>query len=198
MPVLVRLIAAARSSLLAGVIIVTPLTLGLTPACGSAPSGAGEPGAVSSSCCRICVTGKACGGSCIAKTATCNQPTGCACNGPSDVTTPQSQGGAYKSGSATGDTQEGAAFARWVLDQDPQSQYITDAVVRGDQVLGVRVRSTATRGEIHDLLVALTQGMNRQFPNRVLKVVAYYQTGDQLAEADFDPRTNTIDVTFAQ
>ena len=35
----------------------------------------------SSSCCKVCKDGKACGDSCIAKTATCNQPSGCACNG---------------------------------------------------------------------------------------------------------------------
>jgi hypothetical protein len=32
-------------------------------------------------CCRICTTGKACGNSCISRTATCRQPPGCACNG---------------------------------------------------------------------------------------------------------------------
>lgn len=33
------------------------------------------------SCCRVCTTGKACGDSCIARSLTCHQPPGCACNG---------------------------------------------------------------------------------------------------------------------
>lgn len=36
--------------------------------------------AVQQSCCRVCRTGKACGNSCISRTAQCHQPTGCACN----------------------------------------------------------------------------------------------------------------------
>lgn len=32
-------------------------------------------------CCRVCKKGKACGDSCIAATASCNKPKGCACNG---------------------------------------------------------------------------------------------------------------------
>jgi hypothetical protein len=32
-------------------------------------------------CCRICTTGKACGNSCIARSQTCRQPPGCACDG---------------------------------------------------------------------------------------------------------------------
>ncbi len=35
------------------------------------------------SCCRVCSTGQACGDSCIAETATCNEAPGCACNGGS-------------------------------------------------------------------------------------------------------------------
>lgn len=32
-------------------------------------------------CCRVCTSGKACGDSCIAADAACNQPAGCACDG---------------------------------------------------------------------------------------------------------------------
>jgi hypothetical protein len=32
------------------------------------------------SCCRVCVSGKACGDSCISTTNQCRQPSGCACN----------------------------------------------------------------------------------------------------------------------
>ena len=33
-----------------------------------------------STCCKICVTGKACGNSCISKNYSCSKPPGCACN----------------------------------------------------------------------------------------------------------------------
>ena len=32
-------------------------------------------------CCKICKKGKACGDTCISKSYTCRQPSGCACNG---------------------------------------------------------------------------------------------------------------------
>jgi hypothetical protein len=106
-------------------------------------------------------------------------------------------GGAYVGGTATGDTEAGAAFARWVLEQDPQRQYITDAVVRDEQALGVKVQPNITRGELQNLLTALTEGMARTFPGRPLQVTAFYQSGDRLAEAEYDPRSGRVDVRFA-
>jgi len=111
-----------------------------------------------------------------------------------ELTGPQTYGGHYAGGTATGDTDEGAAFARWVMDQDPQHRYLTGAVVRGDQTLGVKVQPTITKGELHDLLVSLTQGMARTFPGQPIKVIAFYQSGDKLAEANLDPRTGQISV----
>lgn len=35
----------------------------------------------SGTCCKVCKTGKACGDSCISKSKTCHQSSGCACNG---------------------------------------------------------------------------------------------------------------------
>ena len=40
-----------------------------------------SPVPTSSTCCKICTTGKACGDSCISKNDTCHKPPGCACNG---------------------------------------------------------------------------------------------------------------------
>jgi hypothetical protein len=105
---------------------------------------------------------------------------------------PQTYGGRYAGGTATGDTDAGAAFARWVVDQDSQHRYLTGAVVRGEQTLGVKVQPNVTKGELRDLLVALTQGMARTFPDRPIKVIAFYQSGDKLAEANYDPRTGQI------
>lgn len=52
-------------------------------------------------CCRVCTNGKACGNSCIARTATCRQPQGCACN----LGDPRTTGGTCTVASITdGDT----------------------------------------------------------------------------------------------
>lgn len=117
---------------------------------------------------------------------------------PDELRQPQQYGGGYSGGTATGDTEEGAAFARWVLDQDPTRQYITDAVVREEQTLGVKVQPNITKADVQRLLVALTQGMARTFPDKSLKVIAFYQSGDKLAEANYDVGTNQVDVQFAQ
>jgi hypothetical protein len=105
---------------------------------------------------------------------------------------PQTYGGRHAGGTATGDTEAGAAFARWVVDQDPQRQYLTGAVVRGEETLGVKVQPNITKGDLRDLLVSLTQGMARTFPGRPIRVIAFYQSGDKLAEATFDPRSGQI------
>ena len=110
---------------------------------------------------------------------------------------PQRYGGAHAGGTATGDSRDGAAFARWVLEQDPQRRYLTDAVVRGEQVLGVKVQPTVTKRELRELLPALAEGMARTFPGRPLVVNAFDQSGDKVAEALYDPRTGRIDVQTA-
>ena len=111
---------------------------------------------------------------------------------------PQIYGGHYSGATATGDTPEGAAFAQWVVQQDPTQRYITGAVVRNDDSLGVKVQPNVTRGDLERLLVSPTEGMARSFPGRPLRTIAFYQSGDKLAEADFDPRTGRVNVGFAR
>jgi hypothetical protein len=119
--------------------------------------------------------------------------TGCSADSTvNELNGPQTYGGRHAGGVATGDTEAGAAFARWVLEQDPQRRYMTGAVVKGEQTLGVKVQSTVTKGELQELLVSLTEGMAQTFPGRPVKVIAFYQSGEKLAEADFDPRTGRI------
>ena len=107
-------------------------------------------------------------------------------------------GGEYSGGVATGDTEAGAAYAKWVLDQDPERAIITDAVMRDDSNLGVKVQPNATKGDVRDLLVALTQGMVQQFPNRDVKVTAFFQSGDKMAEAVYNRQTQQVDIQFTQ
>ncbi len=105
-------------------------------------------------------------------------------------------GGSHGGGRATGDTDAGAAFARWVLDQDPQHRYMTDAVVRGEQALGIKVQPQITRAELQQLLTSVTEGMARTFPGRDLVVTAFYQSGDRLAESRFNATSGRVDVRF--
>jgi hypothetical protein len=98
---------------------------------------------------------------------------------------------------ATGDTEHGAAFARWVLEQDSRREYITDAVVRGDSHLGVKVQPDISRGDLHRLMESLATGMAREFPGQEVQVTAFYQSGDKLAEAYVDPRSRQVQVEMA-
>ena len=104
----------------------------------------------------------------------------------------QRYGGSHLGGTATGDTEAGAAFARWVLEQDPQRQYLTDAVVRQEQFLGVKVQPNITKRDLQQLLVGLAEGMARTFPGKPVTVDAFYQSCDKLAEARYDPRTQQV------
>ncbi len=114
-----------------------------------------------------------------------------------ELQAPQRYGGTHAGGTATGDTDRGAAFARWVLEQDPERRYITDAVVRNDQVLGIKVQRGMSRDQLRELITALGRGMARTYPGRPLVVNAYDQSGEQLAEGVVDPRTHRVDVQFA-
>ena len=109
----------------------------------------------------------------------------------------QRYGGDHAGGVATGDTEHGAAFARWVLEQDPRRQYITDAVVRDDSHLGVKVQPNISRGDLHQLMESLASGMAREFPGQEIQVTAFYQSGDKLAEAYVDPRSRQVQVVMA-
>jgi hypothetical protein len=51
---------------------LTPVT-SATPLCASGDAGY--------TCCKRCKAGKPCGDTCIAKTANCGKPKGCACQG---------------------------------------------------------------------------------------------------------------------
>lgn len=113
-----------------------------------------------------------------------------------DIQVQQPYGGGYAGGTATGDTQQGAEFAQWVLQQDPQRQYITDAVVRGEQTLGVKVQPRISKADVQRLLTSLTQGMARTFPGRPLQVAAFYQSGDKLAETQYNPQTGQVAFRF--
>ena len=118
--------------------------------------------------------------------------------GPSSPLDPGRYGGAYSGGNATGDTEAGAQFARWVLEQDPQRQYITDAVVRNEQTLGIKVNPQVTKADVQRLMEALASGMAKQFPGKPLTINAFYQSGDKLAEARYDPNSRQVAVQFAQ
>jgi len=138
-------------------------------------------------------------GTVLALGASCSSDAGLGYPAPNGASTaggataPGPYGGGYAGGSATGDTEAGAAFARWVLEQDPRHEYITDAVVRDEQTLGVKVQPNITKRDLQQLLGSLAEGMGQTFPDKPVRIIAYYQSGDKLAEADRDPRTGRVD-----
>ncbi len=99
-------------------------------------------------------------------------------------------------GTAAGDTQASAAFARWVMDQDPQQKLITAAVVRNDNNLSVKVNPTATKNDVQNLMVSLAKGMAKTFPGKPVTVDGYYQSGDKLATATYDPLNSQVSVQW--
>jgi hypothetical protein len=105
--------------------------------------------------------------------------------GPVDPSLPHGRGAARP----RGNTPEGAEFAEWVLSTDPQHQYVLDAFVRDERILGVMVNPRLTRGQVQHMLTSLLSGMQRAFPDRPLEVMAYYRSGDQLARLRWDPQT---------
>lgn len=60
-------------------VFLSVITLALAVPLASASPLCAETGGFA--CCKVCKKGKACGDSCIAATASCNKPKGCACNG---------------------------------------------------------------------------------------------------------------------
>ena len=76
--------------------------------------------------------------------------------------------------------------------------FCTPALTRLFGPLGVKVQPTITKADTQKLLVSLVQGMARTFPGRPLTVIAFYQSGAKLAQANYNPNTNQIGVQFAQ
>jgi hypothetical protein len=70
-----------------------------------------------------------------------------------------------------------------VASTDPRGQYILDAFVREERVLGVKVNPQTTRRQVHDALASLARSMQETFPGRPLDVIAYYERGDEMARA---------------
>lgn len=90
---------------------------------------------------------------------------------------------------ARANTPEGARFAEWVVSTDPERRYVLDAFVRDDRVLGVKVNPTMTKGQVQQSLQSLLAGMQKAFPGRPLEVIAFYESGHDLARVSYDPQT---------
>jgi hypothetical protein len=105
-----------------------------------------------------------------------------------DAAAPAPQAGPLAPG-VRGDTPEGARFAEWVVSTDPERRYVLDAFVRDNRVLGVKVNPTMTKGQVQESLQSLLAGMRKAFPGRPLEVIAFYESGHDLARISFDPQT---------
>jgi len=94
--------------------------------------------------------------------------------------------------SRRGNTAEGAAFADYVVGTDPQHKFVKDAFVRDNQTLGVIVSPNMTRAQVQEAMGSLMRGMQQRFSKYPLNVVAYYESGDEMARTVFDGQnTNT-------
>lgn len=129
----------------------------------------------------------------------CEAALGESLDSPSALTAPQHYGGpTVGNRMATGDAEPGAVFAEWVAQQDSNGVYYSDIVVRGEQAMGVRFQPSVTKAEAQRVLVSLTDGMVRAFPGHTLKVTAFYQSGDKLAESVYHPETSNAEIRFEQ
>ena len=92
-----------------------------------------------------------------------------------------------------GNTPEGVKFAEYVIGTDPEHKFVKDAFVRDNQVLGVIVSPTMTRGQVEQSLTSLMKGMVQRFNNYPLQVIAYYESGDEMAKSTYDGRNTSTD-----
>jgi hypothetical protein len=93
--------------------------------------------------------------------------------------------------SARGNTTEGAEYANNLLGTDPEHKFVKDAYVRDNKTLGVIFSPTMKRGEVDQALGSLMRGMQQRFKNYPLQVIAYYESGDEMARTVSDGQNTT-------
>lgn len=86
-----------------------------------------------------------------------------------------------------GNTPEGAQFAEWVISTDPEAKFIRDAFVRDEQVLRVIFDDGVARSEVEMRIGSLLSDMRRTFQDRPLEVIAYRQSGEEVARMGWGP-----------
>lgn len=90
-----------------------------------------------------------------------------------------------------GDTAAGQTFGDWVI--TTANGLIQDAYVRDNDKLGVVISPQVRPNEVRSLARSLTQGFQRNFPNRDLTVLVYAPDKDLILTAKYDKATRQIE-----
>lgn len=90
-----------------------------------------------------------------------------------------------------GNTSASQSFGDWVVKTG--SGLISDAFVRDDNKLGAVISSQVRPNEVRPLARSLTQGLQRNFPNRDLTVFMYAPDKKLILTAHYDHKAQQIE-----
>ncbi|MDX2215218.1 MAG: hypothetical protein SFY66_18285 [Oculatellaceae cyanobacterium bins.114] len=117
-----------------------------------------------------------------------------ACGGTAQSTQPKVSSGnastAYQQ-LERGNTTVGQSFGDWVVKS--AGGLVSDAYVRDDNKLGVVISPQVRPNEVRPLARSLTQGLQRNFPNRDLTVLVYAPDKKLILTAQYDHNAQQIE-----
>lgn len=113
-----------------------------------------------------------------------------ACSGGAQATQPPTSTAAY-SQLEQGNTAVGQTFGKWVV--QTAHGLVQDAYVRDNDKLGVVISPQVRPNEVRSLAKSLTQGFQKNFPNRNLTVLMYAPDKDLILTAKYDNATRQIE-----
>lgn len=90
-----------------------------------------------------------------------------------------------------GNTAVGQNFGNWVV--QTANGLVSDAYVRDDNKLGAVISPQVRPNEVRPLARSLTQGLERNFPNRDLTVLMYAPDKKLILTARYDHETRQIE-----
>lgn len=90
-----------------------------------------------------------------------------------------------------GTSTSGQSFGDWVVQKG--GGLISDAYVRDDNKLGAVISPQVRPDEVRPLARSLTQGFQRNFPNRDLTVLMYAPDKQLILTAQYDHKTRQIE-----
>lgn len=114
-----------------------------------------------------------------------------ACSGTAQATQPSLQPGSGLSQVERGTTPAGQNFGDWVV--QTAHGLVQDAYVRGNDKLGVVISPKVRPNEVRQLAKSLTQGFQKNFPNRDLTVLVYAPDKKLILTAKYDDSTRQIE-----
>lgn len=94
-----------------------------------------------------------------------------------------------------GNTSVGQNFGNWVV--QTAGGLVQDAYVRDNNKLGVVISPQVRPNEVRSLARSLTQGFQKNFPNRDLSVLMYAPDKKLILTAKYNPSTRQIEYKAA-